>query len=71
MERCLKGKRYLHQVIKNNLFPRVNSALRAKMQYLKSQIHGWLVGCLDLTALCDSISVYVGSSLRQKEKEEK
>ena len=36
----LKGKRYPHQVNKNNLFPHVNSTLRAKKQYLKSQGHG-------------------------------
>ena len=40
LDRYLKGKRYPHQVIENNLFPHVNSALRAKMQYLKSQGHG-------------------------------
>ena len=36
--------------------------------------NGWLVGwlvVLDLTALCDSISVYIGPSPRDREKEER
>ena len=40
LDRYLKGNRYPHQVIKSNLFPHVNSAFRAKVQYLKSQGHG-------------------------------
>ena len=30
---------------------------------------GWLVGVLGLTALCDSVSVYIGPSPREREKE--
>ena len=35
----------------------------------KRRVVGWLV-VLGLTALCDSISVYIGPSPKEKEKEE-
>ena len=32
---------------------------------------GWLISCPGLTALSDSISVYIASSPREREKKEK
>ena len=40
LDRYLKGNRYPHTVIKNNLFPHTNEALKAKMKALKAQGYG-------------------------------